>query len=320
MQNKRYLAIGALLLVVLFIGAAGCTAFGGGATQAARAEAYTSAPAADSKMSYSGNGAVFIGEQGLAVPVPTAAPTVAPDGSGSTSVTDQKIIRTAYVSLEVKDVAGSLETLKSLASAQGGYLSSSSVRKGSSDRMYGEVVMRIPGDGFDQIMDQIATIGTVTSSRVSADDVTEEYIDLTAQKNALKNELDQFNRILAKATTVEDTLKVQVEIGRVQKELDRIEGRLKYLNNRVDFSTITVSLQEPEPIGGGVTHDFNSTINNGIAAFLDMIDAIIVFVFAVIPLVVIGGIAYLVYRWHRGRKGSVPPKPADTDSPSGENK
>lgn len=318
MQKSHYIVLGALILIALFIGSAGCASLGHASAQSARTEAYASPSAADAKVSYSGNGAVFIGEQGLAIPVPTSAPTSAPYASGSDSTTDQKIIRTAYVTIEVNDVPGTMENLKTLATAGGGYLSSSSINRGSSDRMYASVVMRIPAAGFEQVMTQLKSVGTVTSSQTSADDVTEEYVDLNARKTALKNQLDQFNKILAKATTVEDTLKVQVEIGKVQTELDRIEGRLKYLNDRIDLSTITVNLQEPEPIGGGVTHDFNSVINEGISGFLGMIDTLIIIAFSVLPLVVIGGVAYLVYRWHKGRKGAMPPSSADVVSPPAE--
>ena len=104
---------------------------------------------------------------------------------------------------------------------------------------------------------------------------------------------------------------VQQQIDRVQTELDRLEGRLKYLNNRVDLSTITVNLQEPEPVGGETGHSFVAAINEGIAGFLGMIDALIVLFFTILPLLAIGGAAYGIYRWRNGKKPAspVPPEP-----------
>ncbi len=72
-----------------------------------------------------------------------------------------------------------------------------------------------------------------------------------AQRTALANQLAQYNRIMEMAENVSEILEVQTQIERVQVELDRINGRLKYLDNRVDYATITVTLQEPEPVGGG---------------------------------------------------------------------
>jgi hypothetical protein len=104
---------------------------------------------------------------------------------------------------------------------------------------------------FDATVSEIKSLGTLRSASVNSQDVTEEYVDLQAQKAALQLQLEQFNRIMVKADKIEDILKIQVEIGRVQVDLDRLEGRLRYLNNRIDLGTITVSLQEPAPLGGG---------------------------------------------------------------------
>jgi len=98
---------------------------------------------------------------------------------------------------------------------------------------------------------------------------------------------------------VKDIIAVQEQIDRVQTELDRLDGRLKYLNNRIDVSTITVYLEEPEPVGGQAGHDFVSTINEGIAGFIGMIDALIILLFTLLPLLILGGIGYGVYRYYR---------------------
>jgi hypothetical protein len=111
---------------------------------------------------------------------------------------------------------------------------------------------------------------------------------------------------MKKADKVEDVITVQQQIDRVQTELDRLEGRLKYLNNRIDLSTITVNLQEPEPVGGESGHSFVAAINEGIGGFLGMIDALIILIFTIIPLLVIGGAAYGIYRWRKGKKPAAP--------------
>jgi lipoprotein signal peptidase len=79
---------------------------------------------------------------------------------------------------------------------------------------------------------------------------------------------------------------------------------MRYLNNRIDLSTITVNLQEPEPVGGETGHSFIAAINNGIAGFFGMIDAIIVILFTLLPLIIIGVVAYGVYRWKKGKKAA----------------
>ncbi len=169
------------------------------------------------------------------------------------------------------------------------------------------MVLRIPQAEFENTLAGIKAIGTVKSASTQGEDVTEQYVDLQAQKTSYQNQLAQYNVIMKQSTRVEDIIKVQEQIDRVQTELNRLEGQLKYLNSRIDLSTISVSLQEPEPVGGDTGHNFVATINEGIAGFFGMIDALIVLFFTLIPIIILGGIGYAIYRWKKGNKPAADP-------------
>ncbi|MBN1194407.1 MAG: DUF4349 domain-containing protein [Methanomicrobiaceae archaeon] len=257
--------------------------------------------------------------EGMGAPAPVMAPTsrTATDGSF-----DQKLIQTGSISLEVKNVADSMGTLKSIAESRGGYLSSSNLYRGSADRLSATVTVRVPGSAFDGTVTEIRTLGKILSESMNSQDVTEEYIDLTAQKEAKQHQLEQYNRIIEKAEKVEDVLKVQVEIERVQVDLDRLEGRLTYLDNRIDLATISVNLQEPAPIGGDAGHSFIKVINQGIEGFLFMVDSLIILFFTALPLIILVLLAYGLYRWRKkGKTASIPQKKAaDASKPEEEEK
>ena len=238
---------------------------------------------------------------------PQAVSTPSQSGSGA-AVIDTKIIKTAYLTIEVTDVTGSVETLKSLVSQKGGYISSTSIQKNYNNRLSGSVILRVPATEFDTTLTAVKAVGTVKSVSTQGQDVTEEYVDLQAQKTSYQNQLTQYNEIMKKAVKVDDVITVQQQIDRVQTELNRLEGRLKYLDSRIDLSTITVNLGEPEPVGGETGYNFVSTINEGIAGFFGMIDAIIIILFTLLPLIVLGGIGYGIYRWRKSRKTAVPPE------------
>jgi hypothetical protein len=230
-------------------------------------------------------------------------PVTGPSQSSSAaSVIDTKIIQTAYITIEVKDVPGSVETLKNLASQKGGYLSSTNIQKNYNNLVSGSVILRVPAAEFENTLTGVKAIGTVKSVSTQGQDVTEEYVDLQAQKTSYQNQLAQYNEIMKKAVKVEDVIVIQQQIDRVQTELNRLEGRLKYLNSQIDFSTITINLQEPQPVGGDTGHNFVSTINDGIAGFFGMIDAIIIILFTLLPLIIVGGVGYGIYRWRKGKK------------------
>ena len=127
-------------------------------------------------------------------------------------------------------------------------------------------------------------------------------MDIQAQKISYQNQLAQYNEIMKTVVKVSDVIEIQQQIDRVQTELNRLEGRLKYPDSRIDLSTITVSLQESEPVGGETGHNFVSTVNEEVAGFLGMIDSIIIIFFTLLPLIILGAIGYGIYRWKKGNK------------------
>ena len=290
----NYKVIALLAVCIALVAATGCTSLSSkssGSSQDSPMYDNGVRYPSEAKMSYAGSAA------------PMPVPTMAPSQSGSAgSGIETKIIKTASITMEVKDVPGAVETLKNIAAQKGGYLSSTNVQKGYNDRLSGSVVIRIPQSEFENALTGVKAIGTVKSSSTQGQDVTEEYVDLEAQKISYQNQLAQYNAIMKQSTKIEDIIKVQEQIDRVQTELNRLEGRLRYLNSRIDLSTITVSLQEPEPVGGETGHNFITTLNEGIAGFIGMIDAIIIIFFTLLPLIILGAVGYSIYRWKKGNK------------------
>ena len=290
----NYKVIALMVVCIAVVAAAGCTGIPSTALEKSSSPQSSNVYASDSAVrSESAGGAG-------PVPVPTSAPF-----SGSSTGIDTKIIKTAYITIEVKEVTGSVDQLKNMVTAKGGYLSSSSISKGYNDRLSGTVVLRIPQAEFENTLAGVKAIGTVKSVSTQGEDVTEQYVDIQAQKTSYQNQLVQYNEIMRKAVKVSDVIEIQQQIDRVQTELNRLEGRLKYLDSRIDLSTITVTLQEPEPVGGETGHNFVTTINEGIAGFFGMVDVIIILLFTLLPVIILGTIGYGIYRW---RKGNQPAK------------
>ncbi len=294
----NYKVIALMLVCIAVVVAAGCTSvpstvMGPSAGSSEAVYDYSTGNsvrvAQDSKMSY-----------GAPAPAPASVPV-----AGSGTVIDTKIIRTAYITIEVKDVPGSVDTLRNMAMTKGGYLSSSSISEGYNKRLTGTVVLRIPQSEFENTLTGVKAIGTVKSVSTQGEDVTEEYVDIQAQKTSYQNQLAQYNEIMKKAVKVSDVIEIQQQIDRVQTSLNQLEGRLKYLNSRIDMSTITVNLQEPEPLGGESGPSFISAINEGIAGFVGTIYWIIVIALSLLPFIILGAIGYGIYRW---RKGNQPAK------------
>jgi len=288
----RRIAISLFILVAAMLAFSGCISpqFGEGSTYSMTDE---------EAVQEAGSGGGWSAP--LAPPAPGLAYSKA-TGNSAYDTTDQMIIRTSSIDLEVQDVPAALDSLKSIAAAHGGYVGSMSANTRSGDRLYGVMTMRVPASSFDPAIEEIKTLGTLKSQSLQADDVTEEYVDLQARRDALADQLDQYQRIMEKAENVSEILEVQEEIERVQVELDRIDGRLKYLDNRVDYATITVSVHEPVPVGTGDGFSITSVINEGIAGFLAVTAGIVIIIISLIPVIILALIAYLVYRFWKQRK------------------
>ena len=231
---------------------------------------------------------------------PYSTPSPAPV-AGAWAGDEQKIIRTARIDLEVRDVMATRDALQSIAAENEGYVGSLSLERYRGDRLSGTLVMRVPAASFEKALATVAALGTLQSQSVQAEDVTEEYVDLQARRAALANQLVQYQRIMEKAENVSEILEVQEQIERFQVEIDRIDGRLKYLDSRIDYATITVSFREPEPVGAGGGPSITSVINEGIAGFLGVAAALVIILISIIPLVVLALVAYAAYRWWKGR-------------------
>ncbi len=144
--------------------------------------------------------------------------------------------------------------------------------------------------------------------KVSGQDVTEEFIDLEARIKTQKALESQFLEIMKQAHKVEDALEVQRQTAEVRTEIEKLEGRKRFLENRAILSTISVSLQSPTAIAVN-TSSFGRNIREAVADSVDVATAIVLFlirfVIVLIPLlllVILPGFLVTRYALRRARK------------------
>jgi hypothetical protein len=226
---------------------------------------------------------------------------------------DRKIIRNANVTVEVPTPTDIQRRILSIAESHGGFVVTSEMtRQNAADNtkptMTVNLVVRVPALQFERAMEEIRATGSrVVQEKVTGEDVTEEYIDLEARIRNQRALEAQFLEIMKRAGKIEDALDVQREIADVRTEIERLEGRKRFLENQTTLSTINVTLQTPTAIVN--TAGFWYSIKSAFADGVDVATAIILFliraVISLIPilvLIVLPGalIAKLVMnRWRR---------------------
>ncbi len=160
---------------------------------------------------------------------------------------EQKIIRNAELTLDVPEPEDAMDDVTRLAQDMNGYVSDASMQTYADRRPRIQMTIRMPEENFDAFNQAVRDLGTITFSRIWSSDVTEEYIDLEAQLENLKSEEVALRRILEEATTVEDMLNVRRELNEVRSRIDSIQGRLRYLDDRVSLSTFQLTIR-PEDV------------------------------------------------------------------------
>ncbi|HEV7842941.1 MAG TPA: DUF4349 domain-containing protein [Pyrinomonadaceae bacterium] len=247
--------------------------------------------------------------------------------NAQTSVTERKIIRNADLILETGDPAAGQRKVASIAESRGGFvITSESKQRNAEGQLKPEMVVtitiRVPAAQFDAVINEIRGAGSrVAQEKVTGQDVTEEYIDLEARIRAKQALEAQFMEIMKQAKSVQDALEVQRQLAEVRSEIERIEGRRRFLENQSSLSTINVTLQPPTQIvsSAGFFYSVKRAFSEGldVAAnitlfFIQALVALLpILIFIVLPIFLLA--RYLVRRAQRqllARRVAQPPPSA----------
>lgn len=198
--------------------------------------------------------------------------------------TERKLIKTGGISLEVQSLDAAAKAAGEWAAKFGGYVESS--YSGESD---GTVKVRIPSERFDEAMAEAGNLGEVKSQSVSSEDVTERFYDLKTRLEAKKVMRGRLEDYLSKAKDMKDLLQIERELNSVVTDIESMEGSMRRLSSKIDYSSITVSYSLPyraDPDGGSFKWpDFG----DGFRRFAShIVDFFVGFVKAVLYIVICG--------------------------------
>jgi hypothetical protein len=202
------------------------------------------------------------------------------------------VIKTASLSVRVRDVDAAFARAVQLAEQSGGYVQSSTQSIEGGDRA--DLTLRVPPDRFLSLISTLESLGTEESKSIEGEDVTQEYYDLDAELQSKTEVRARLFQLLERATKVSDAIQVEEQLERVGADVNRIKGRMKYLQTMVGLSTVNVSLySEARPSAEEflnwslVGHGFVVAARVLVQALFFILQALVV----LIPLGVIGGAA-----------------------------
>lgn len=197
---------------------------------------------------------------------------------------ERKLIKEGRVEFETDNLNSTRKTIFDAVYKYKGYVSSDQEFK-SPGRKSNTVIIRIPADNFDNLLED-ATQGVekFESKEINVKDVTEEFLDVQARLKTKKELETRYLDLLKQAKNVTEILEIEKQIGQLRSEIESIEGRLKYLQNKVSFSTLTMTFYESIPN----QTEFGPKIKNGFRNGWDNLIWFFVVLTNIWPFILIG--------------------------------
>lgn len=292
----------AILLIpaVLLTFLAGCSRAPAGS---AADESYF-APAMSEESAVTANDGIAYGESEAAFAPPAEMP------QAEQVMQERLIIRTADMSVVVSDTDEALASIAAMAEENGGWVVNSGVYQAGEGLKTGNITIRVPAEGFQSALDAITLLSVeVTSLSTSGQDVTEEFVDLSARLDNLEATAARVRGFLDETRNVEEALAVNQELSRLEGEIEVIKGRMQYLSQSAAFSTISVNLtpdalSQPIQVAGwrpqGVARDALETLVDALQGLANVVIWLVIFVLPI--LLLIGIPVWLIVRAIRKRR------------------
>jgi hypothetical protein len=219
----------------------------------------------------------------------------------ATDPTDRLILRTGQASIEVDSLEAAMTRLRQVAQRAGGFVADAAVRSGRDQVRQATLELKVPSARFDELTEGLQPIGRLEYVNVSAEDVSEEFVDLTARAaNGHRLEERLIELLRTRTGKLQDVLNVEQELARVREEIERIEGRLRYLRTSAQLSTLSVTLHEPTPIvatrgRGPIAEAFREAWRN----FVTVLAGAIASLGYLVPVLAVGWVVVVLTRRRR---------------------
>lgn len=265
-------------------------------TRARRHEAYRSsandAPAAAAPALYADGAPARLSDTAPAdLPLP-----------GATDVLPNLVIRSGTATMQVDSLDRAIALVHGLARRVGGFIGSSTTQSGRGQVPAATLEIRMPAGRFEDAVDGLRPIGKVESVNVTAQDVGEEFVDVQARMaNDHRLEARLIELVAQRTGKLSDVLAVEQELARVREEIERYEGRLRYLQSRAAVSTLTLSIHLPIPVvDEGSPGVMGEAVRDAWRNFIAVIAFLVQALGAAIPLAVVAlGGWVAIRRWRR---------------------
>ncbi len=216
------------------------------------------------------------------------------------NIDQRKLIKTGNIVFETDEIEKTKTKITDAVNRSKAYISNEQSYS-DFDRINNVLVIRVPSQNFDKLLADICTgVDKIDTKNIDVNDVTEEFLDIQARLKTKKELEQRYLDLLKKAGKVSEILEIEREAGTLRADIESIEGRLKYMADRVDFSTLNVTYYKKTSHGNNFTQKFSNGFYNGINALVWFFVGLV----NVWPFIIIILLALYIIKWYRRRKKS----------------
>ncbi len=200
---------------------------------------------------------------------------------------EQKIIKSGDLRFETSNMEETNTAIQQLVKKYKAVVQSDSEDK-NDYTLSRYLTLRIPNQYFDSFIKDLASgIEYFDRKNISIEDVTEEYIDVASRVKTKKALEERYIELLKKATKVSEMLEIERELGTIREEIEAKEGRLKYIQNKVSMSTISIEFYKSTEHKAGATISFGTKFVNAIKSGFNGISTFFIWLIEVWPFILI---------------------------------
>jgi len=209
------------------------------------------------------------GSTGGAAPgAPGADPKAAPLTRGRPAALDRAIAYVGELRVEVDNV--SKATLSATAQVRGAGGTLFAQESSLGDDATALLTFKVPPAQFERLLNALAELGRPQGRTVSAEDITEQLVDLEARLRTAKASTDRVRALLARAGTITEIVALEREVASREAEVESMTARLRALDGRVEESTLTLllSADRDDLVDDADERGFLAGLRNGWDAFV----------------------------------------------------
>ena len=255
---------------------------------------------------------------GAKAAAPDAAGQEGASGSGNArntkavpKLTASSIIRTASLSVRVKDVPKALDEARTTTENAGGFVGNESTSRDGQGHERTRVVLRVPSDKYDEVLAELEGAGKLLSRTAKAQDVTDQVVDVDSRIASQRASVARVRELMDRATKLSDVVELEGELSTRESDLEALLAQQSSLKDRTSLATITLSLSQT-PVAKAAAKDespgFVDAVAGGWHVFVTMLRWIALSLGAVLPFAAVAALALFVWlRLVRPRRAAAVP-------------